>query len=72
MIGKLLCKMGFHKWEKYHKRDDNGELEIGRKCNRCPKYQWTRETYVRRYYRNYGDVPMTDRQRESLKKWGTT
>ena len=66
---KLLCWLGFHKWIEWYDYKD-GDHYRGRSCKWCPKKQWNRETYVRQYYKRYGDVPMSQRQVESIKKWG--
>jgi hypothetical protein len=34
MVGKLLCRIGFHHWEKF--QNDAGEFYL--ECSRCGKY----------------------------------
>ena len=69
MMNKFLCFIGMHKWILWWDRKD-GDLLTGRSCKWCPKKQWSRETYVRQYYKRFGDVPMSYRQLQSLREWG--
>ncbi len=65
----LLCRLGFHKWVKWWDRVE-GDIMSGRSCRGCPKQQWSRETYVRQWNKQYGDVPISQKQMKSMEKWG--